>query len=255
VPANGPSVAPSPPRGTGSTRGADEIAEWIDHVPQPRLVVLDTLAAFRPERPTRDTQYAIDYGAIDKLQKIAGDKHLAILVLAHDRKMAADDPIDAVSGTLGLTGCADGVAIITRTAQGTTMYLRGRDVEEQELALMFDPKSCRWSILGEAGEVHRSDTRKRILDALRAATEPMNPNDVADACDTSIGAVKKQLQRMARAGEVTKASRGRYVHPERSDLWQTKTKARPPKVKAVPRGDKLVRLLRDDGGDPSPQKT
>jgi hypothetical protein len=234
--------------------GADEIAEWIDLVPQPRLVVLDTLAAFRPERPSRDTQYQIDYGAIDKLQKIAGDKHLAILVLAHDRKMAADDPIDAVSGTLGLTGCADGVAIITRTGQGTTLYLRGRDIEEQELAITFDPKSCRWSILGEAGEVHRSDTRKRILDTLLAATEPMHPKDVADACDMSAGAVKKQLGRMAKAGEITKASRGRYVHPERSDLWRAKTKTGAPKVKAVPDGDKLVRLVRGDGSDPSARK-
>jgi RecA-family ATPase len=227
--------------------GAEEIEEWIETVPEPRLVVLDTLAAFRPEKPSQNTQYQIDYGAIDKLQKIAGDKHLAILVLAHDRKMAADDPIDAVSGTLGLTGCADGVAIITRNSQGTTLYLRGRDVEEQELAIVFDKASCRWRILGEAGEVHMSDSRKRILDALLAATEPQHPKDVADACEMSSGAVKRQLERMARAGEVARVSRGRYVHPERSDL-HSKGKQ---KVRAVPAGEKVVRLVRADGGDPS----
>jgi hypothetical protein len=211
--------------------GADEIAEWIGSVPEPRLVVLDTLAAFRPEKPPQNTQYQIDYGSIERLQKIAGDKHLGILVLAHDRKMAAeDDPIDGVSGTLGLTGCADGVAIIKRNGQGTSLYLRGRDIEEQELAIVFDKARCRWSILGGAEDVHRSDTRKRILDVLLAATEPMNRQDIADACEMNNTAVKQQLWRMAKAGEVTKASRGRYVHPERPDLWHPKGKAKKAKT-------------------------
>jgi hypothetical protein len=218
-------------------------------VPQPRIVVLDTLAAFRPEKPARDTQYQVDYSALAELQKIAGDKHLAIIVLAHDRKMAAgDDPIDSVSGTLGLTGCADGVAILTRSGQGTTLYLRGRDIEEQELAVVFDKASCRWRVLGEAGEVHKSATRKRIVDTLLAATEPVHPKDIADACEMSTGAVKKQLQRMAKAGEVAKVSRGRYVHPDRADLHSKATR----KVKALPGDDdKVVRLVRADGSEPA----
>jgi len=158
------------------------------------------------------------------LQKLAGEKHLAILVLAHERKMEAlVDPIDAVSGTLGLTGSADGVAIIQRSAHGTTLYLRGRDIEEKELALVFDKARCRWSILGDAAEVQRSDSRKRIFEVLQRATEPMCPKDVAEAAEMRVGAVKKQLLRMAKAGEVTKTSRGRYVHPEHLDLLQAGT--------------------------------
>jgi RecA-family ATPase len=204
--------------------GADEIAEWIDSVQNPRLVALDTLAAVRSSRQPQGNLYQADYGAIEQLQKLAGEKHLAILVLAHERKMEAlVDPIDAVSGTLGLTGCADGVAIIQRSAQGTTLYLRGRDIEEKELALVFDKARCKWSILGDAAEVQRSNTRKRVLEVLHGATEPMLPKDVADAGEIPPGAAKKQLQRMSKAGEVTKTSRGRYVHPERSDLLQAQT--------------------------------
>jgi DNA-binding MarR family transcriptional regulator len=133
------------------------------------------------------------------------------------------DPIDAVSGTLGLTGSADGVAIIQRSAQGTTLYLRGRDIEEKELALVFDKARCRWSILGDAAEVQRSKTRKHVLEILLAATEPMSPKQVADAAEMKPDTVKKQLERMAKAGEITKTSRGRYVHPERLDLLQAGT--------------------------------
>ena len=204
--------------------GADEIAEWIDSVPEPRLVALDTLAAVRSPRQPQGNMYQADYGAIEKLQKLAGEKHLAILVLAHERKMeAVVDPIDAVSGTLGLTGSADGVAIIQRSAQGTTLYLRGRDIEEKELALVFDKARCRWSILGDAAEVQRSKTRKHVLEILLAATEPMSPKQVAESTEMRASAVKKQLERMANAGEVCKSSRSRYVHPERLDLLQAGT--------------------------------
>jgi hypothetical protein len=213
--------------------GADEIEEWIESVSEPRLIVLDTLAAVRPKQQG-DTQYQNDYRSIEKLQKIAGEKHLAILVLAHDRKMAADDPIDSVSATLGLTGSADGIAIIMRTSQGTTLYLRGRDIEEQELAIVFEPKTCRWSVLGNAGHIHRSDTRQKIQDVLAKATSLLTADEIASACDNvKATAVRQQLSRMTAQGEVAKASRGRYALPERADLLRGKTKATSPKLKVI----------------------
>jgi hypothetical protein len=38
--------------------------------------------------------------------------------------MDADDPIDTISGTLGIAGCADTSAILARTQKGTTLYIR-----------------------------------------------------------------------------------------------------------------------------------
>ena len=49
--------------------------------------------------------------------------------------------------------------------------MRGRDVEEQEHALMFSPETCRWSILGDAAEVQRSYTRSKILTVLEEAKD------------------------------------------------------------------------------------
>jgi len=76
-------------------------------VPNPRLAVLDTLAGVRPQRLVGDQLYDGDYRALMGLHKLAGDRGLAVLVLHHTRKMEADDPLDTVSGTLGLAGCAD----------------------------------------------------------------------------------------------------------------------------------------------------
>ena len=99
-------------------------------------------------------------------------------MLHHTRKMEAEDPLDTVSGTLGLAGCADTVLVLNRTAQGTTLYVRGRDIEEAEHAITFDKDACRWTILGNASDVHRSNERGRILDALQG-NRALTPQDIA----------------------------------------------------------------------------
>jgi hypothetical protein len=43
------------------------------------------------------------------------------------------------------------------------------ELEAAQLGASFDRETCRWSILGDAAEVQRSDTRKSILAALATA--------------------------------------------------------------------------------------
>ena len=187
--------------------GVDDVAQWADSVTNPRLCILDTLAGVRPIR-TREG-YIEDYESLATLHRLASERSLAILVLHHTRKMKADDPIDTISGTLGVAGCADTALIIARTAQGTTLYVRGRDIEEAEHAVNFDKHSCRWTILGNASEVHRSNERGKILSALDDASEPMSPQDIANSTGMSPNNVWQLLHKMVQDGEVTKLSRGK----------------------------------------------
>ena len=198
--------------------GVDDITDWADSVTDPRLVVLDTLAGVRPQRLSGDQLYDGDYRALMGLHKLAGDRGIAVLVLHHTRKMEADDPLDTVSGTLGLAGCADTVLVLARGSHGATLYARGRDIEEAERAMTFDKATCRWTLLGDAAEVHRSDTRRKILACVRSASEPLSPETIAHQTDIGRGNVDKSLGRMLADGEIIKISRGLYIHPERIDL-------------------------------------
>ena len=126
---------------------------------------------------------------------------------------------EKVSGTLGLSGAADTVLILDRDSSGTTLYGRGRDIEEIETAVQFDKLLCRWRVLGEAEEVRKTDERSVILALLKDADEPMSPAEVADATGMARNNVKQLLFKMAKAGEVVKVKgRGRYIHPSRTDL-------------------------------------
>ena len=95
------------------------------------------------------------------------------------------------------------------------MYVRGRDIEEAEHAVTFDNVGCRWTILGDATDVHRSRERGSILAVLSEAPEPMGPSDIAAVAKMPVNNAKQLLHKMAGTGEVEKVGRGQYVHPDR----------------------------------------
>jgi hypothetical protein len=61
--------------------------------------------------------------------------------------------------------------VLTRNAKGTTLYGRGRDIEEIETAMRFDAGS----ILGDTDEVRKSDERRKVDAALSSPSHIKNP--------------------------------------------------------------------------------
>src|SRR5262245_3745925 len=179
--------------------GVDDLREWAESVPNPVLIILDTLAGVRPERRGLESVYDGDYRALAEIHGWANKIGIAVVVLHHTRKMEADDPLDSISGSLGLAGCADTSLVLNRSSQGTTLYLRGRDVEEAEHAVSFDPETCRWTIMGDAAEIHRSESRGAVLAVLDDATEPMSPAEIALAAALPKNNVDQLLYRMGKA--------------------------------------------------------
>jgi len=181
---------------------------WLQKAERPRLIVVDTLAKVRP--PTRPNDYNADYQAIATWKRLADQHDVAILIVHHVRKGGADDPVEAVSGTFGITGAADAILVLNRDGQGATLSGRGRDLEEFDQAATFDRDTCRWSLSGDTATARRSDERSRVLNVLAEAPEPMSPQEVADHLGASSTATRQLLVRMCRAGEVHKAGRGAY---------------------------------------------
>jgi hypothetical protein len=139
--------------------------------------------------------------------------------------MDSDDPIDSVSGSMGLTGCVDTVSVLARSTQGTTLYIRGRDVEEQEKAIVFNKTTCRWTVQGDAEEVRMSETRAKIVTTLEdrhKVDEPLTPSQIASLVTISEPAVRQRLGNLVENGQIIRVSRGRYVSAKRDDLLSAK---------------------------------
>lgn len=184
---------------------------WRVSQANPRLVVIDVLQRIKPTGNKAQNAYENDYAAFSELQSWAMEYGIAVLALHHTKKGGADDPLEALSGSNGLSACADTTLVLDRDANGTTLYVRGRDVEEKETALTLDGGI--WTMIGEASEVRRSSERVAILDALEGSDEPMKPQDITDFTGMKAANIRKLVQKMVRAGEIKKHGYGKYVHP------------------------------------------
>ncbi|GAC1550103.1 MAG: hypothetical protein NVS2B5_05740 [Beijerinckiaceae bacterium] len=200
--------------------GVEYVRKWLDSAKEPRLIVIDTLAKVRDPKGSQESSYESDYGAVSELKSLADEKGVAIVLVHHVRKMGADDPLDTVSGTTGLTGAVDTVLVLNRDGNGVTLYGRGRDIEEVEDAAAFDKAACLWRITGKAEDVHRSDERSTILAALREAAEALTTREITDLCGMNYEAGRKMLTRMVRSGEIERTGRGLFKMPPFAPLSQ-----------------------------------
>jgi AAA domain len=192
--------------------GLEAIEAWCKSVSKPTLIMIDTLKKVRAPKRTGQSDYDADYEACQGLQKLAGTLGVAIIVAHHDRKMDAEDVFDTVSGTLGLTGGVDTIAVMKRRAGVVTLYVEGRDLAEPvEKAILFDRETCRWKVLGEAAEIQRSTERSRVRAVLATAPDGMSSAEIRAAAGLNgRNAADLLLSRMVQDGEIERVKRGLY---------------------------------------------
>lgn len=186
--------------------GLELLDEWLASHPDVRLLIVDTLVAFKAEDGHRTGDaYSIDYAQVFGLSKLARAHDCATIIVHHDRKASADDWLHTVSGTQGYTGAADGILMLRRArnqADGV-LLTSGRDIPEDKLALRLDEATMRWDLIeGDVAELEMSERRRQILTVLRRAGEPMSARRVAEAVEGGFEAVRKLLRRMAEDGFV-----------------------------------------------------
>lgn len=198
-----------------------ELDEWRQSVEDPRLVVIDVLQRIKPAGKSTRNAYENDYSIWAPLQKWATEYRIGVLGLHHTRKGGADDPLESLSGSNGLSACADTTLVLDGNQNGKTLYVRGRDVTERETAITF--LGNQWTILGEAAAVRKSRERAVIVQGLRDNREPMTPTDLATILGKPANNVKQLLFKMAKMvpAEVYRVGRGRYwlepLPPDNSD--------------------------------------
>lgn len=202
----------------GKGEGLELLEIYLEQHPNVRLVMIDTLARLRPRSVSGRSSmglYDMDYSALEGLQALAGRRGVCILVVHHLRKMAATDPLDLVSGSTGLTAGVDTILVLRRSRgmSDGELFITGRDVEEQELALKWDAPTASWVLLGDAEEYRQSRERREILKVLRNADEPLSPKEIAEALGKERVNLYMLLSRMRRDGQVRRIGQGRYSPP------------------------------------------
>jgi len=191
--------------------GIPLLQKWLEEHSDIKLVIVDTLAKVKTRKASNQNQYDADYQCIEALKSLADMMDISILVLHHLRKLEAEDPFDTISGSTGLTGAVDTGMVLQRDRTGkATLYIRGRDVEEQELALDRDP-SGGWTVLGDASQVCTTEERESILRIFRDHNEVLTIKQVCDITGKKKQNVYNQVIHLADSGHLRKAGYGKYI--------------------------------------------
>lgn len=125
------------------------ISRWLeDKEEQKPLVIVDTLGKVRPPA---EASYASDYHFSASLKTLIDPiPGGALWAVHHTRQRTLGQPtgdfLESVSGTSGITGAADTIAVIARERHelDAVLAVTGRDVEEAQFAITFE--QGRWTI-------------------------------------------------------------------------------------------------------------
>jgi hypothetical protein len=185
-----------------------ELDKWRLGCKNPRLIIIDVFLKVRPKRKRSEEPYEADYAAVVPLQGYASEHRLAVVIVTHTRKAESEDPLESINGTNGITGAADSVLVLARGASGTTLYGRGRDIEEIETAMTFD--GGKWTALGNADEVRKSTERRKIIDTLKDAHDELTPTEIAKRTGMKPANVRVLLGKMLKGGDLNQPRKGYY---------------------------------------------
>lgn len=231
--------------------GVKEIDRWCQQQTDAgqtiRLIVVDTLGRMRSSPKANASVYHEDLEAIAPLHTLAKKWHCVVVLVDHQRKAAAEDIFDTVTGSLAKTGTVDGTWVLERVrGQGfAKLSITGRDIEEVEMVLSFDASRGLWSPVGAEDKVERMPIlQRKIMQALDPAGEPKTNAQIASFTGSTPTAIKRSLLYLERDGLISRFSYGKWVKeinstsPIKGDVPSELTVPTVPSVPSVP----------DDGG-------
>lgn len=197
--------------GRSDKGGLIDLQSWLRVHRDARLIVIDTLQKMRGARPRDAGIYEDDYKSIADFKKLADEFTVPLMLVHHQNKGSNEDPLLSVSGTAGITGSADTVLVLQREPNdpNAILYVRGRDVNEAEVAIQFDNETGKWLKLGKAQDWRITEERRGIVKVLMDGAH-MTPKEIAMALGRKVNTVHVQLHRMKKSGEVRQSIDGKY---------------------------------------------
>jgi len=203
-------------------RGMDALSQldaWLDAHRHVRVVVIDVLAQWRDHVDPRTPVYTADYDALKPLQRFAGKRNVAIVVVHHTNKskiIKGDDPFDKISGSTGIQGAVDAMWLLTKdhdNPYATILQTRDRNINDVErVDLTWDEFLGAHAVDPKLRLLQSTSAeRRQIYDILNDASATMTPSEIAQQISKSVDVVKKLLARLVQDKLVTKSGYGLYT--------------------------------------------
>lgn len=171
-----------------------ELRRKLDACKDPKLAIVDTIVRVRPKKERRKAQYDLDYQDLSRFHVLTSEyPELTIFIIGHTRKAAADDVFDTISGTQGLSGAVDTLAVMAgfRGKSDAKLIVAGRDVIDVNKALSYEKSIWSWNITGDAVETENTEYQNAIFDIMKRFDSDTGLS-IVDIKDLSAGKLKER---------------------------------------------------------------
>jgi hypothetical protein len=187
----------------------EDLTAWLDGHPDAVMVAIDTLGKVRPTTSGRQGAYEIDVQHLARLQDLFRNRTVALVIVHHARKEAADDFLASVSGTYGITGSADTIVVIKRNPLERlgSIHATGRDIADAKVAATFDEMLWREApdSLSEA-----SFDRSEVYQVIEESG-PIYAKGIAERIGKERTNVQHMVEELVRTGAVARTGLGYVV--------------------------------------------
>ena len=188
-------------------RGAEGIYQldrYLEENPEVRLICIDSLTKFRTVPDPRTPSFMADYEAVsgihDMIKKYPG---CCVDIIHHTRKIKGDDPIDAISGTYGLTAACDSYAVMLHHADGAVMHVGGRlwEREDNQYTLKRGERQT-WEMLGVHMDL--TDKQRDAFEMVKSCPNGLAGKELSDKLGITVPSAWQRLDELLEKGLVTK---------------------------------------------------
>ena len=177
------------------------LQSWLESHPSCKLIIIDTLARFRSNTNSNRNLYQDDYDTIGHLQSFAMQNQIALVVVHHLNKSThLNSEVDAVSGTVGVIGSADGVHLLREKDGFVNLYSMGRDIKEDNAALKLNSETMQWDYMGDSRLLSQSESRQTIFQYIVDAGKPLTMKEISDGLNKKYQTTRTLVLKMMGEG-------------------------------------------------------
>lgn len=180
----------------------EQMKDWLSGAEQPRMIIVDTLGRVRGRPNKNGSAYQFDTTELAEIKRIADDHKITVLLVHHLNKNNRQgiNPYERISGTMGLTGAADHIYLLTgeRERSEKTLSASGRDIESIELVLRCD--NCLWQKVSDNADAYNENVSFRRSLVIQGIVKLMEKREVW------IGTASNLLEEICMAVDCTPAN-------------------------------------------------
>lgn len=204
--------------------GLKEFTQCIRDNPDAKIWVIDTMQKVKPIIKNKTSNaYEDDYNFMGKLQDIAIDNNIALLMIHHSRKdTSSGDFIDSALGSTGLTAAVDVVIILDQDSNDKgviRLQAKGRDIEERTLKYSAEE----FIVVEDYGDDSRKQNaplQNEIVMLLESNIGgSYSPKEIADllgkTSNSYKSAIRKALSKLMSKNKIMHTSPGKYYIKEK----------------------------------------